>query len=197
MIKESPVLVVVDFFPPTNLPHSTPPGHRPLPHDIAQLKVQNTSLFPTQSLRTGMDKWSQVWIGSKARRQSSKAWLVVIKIFQQSFFPTDDYHYGGRAKPEVQAYQHFARNEAVAFAAMSNLQGRKILCSKRSRKLHTKSVFVVSITMIWSCKISCSATISLHAASSTLHSLVKVDLAAPEPGASALCLKTSRSLTGR
>ncbi|KAJ7574305.1 hypothetical protein C8J56DRAFT_979337 [Mycena floridula] len=122
-VVEPPFLVVEGFQAPTALPGSIPPGHRPFPHDLKEFKVEETSLYTNQPLRIGMDEWSQVWLGSMARNDSSHTWPVVIKIFQQSFFPCDDYY---AAADHEFNNDNFARNEAAAFMILADLQGSEI-----------------------------------------------------------------------
>ncbi|KAJ7574274.1 hypothetical protein C8J56DRAFT_1064798 [Mycena floridula] len=119
-VVEPPFFVVVDVWTPTPLPDSIPPGQRPLPHDLKEFKVKETSLYANQPLRIGMDEWSQVWLGSMAHKDSSHT--------------SADHEFNN---------DNFARNEAAAFMILADLQGSEIPWSygfyKMSRLLQLPS----------------------------------------------------------
>ncbi|TDL19040.1 hypothetical protein BD410DRAFT_806139 [Rickenella mellea] len=76
------------------------------------------SVVATASICTGMDRYSQVWLGAILLSDTSTT-TVVIKIFQQSLFPDDSDSRSHHAAK-------LPKTEAYLFVDMKSLQGREV-----------------------------------------------------------------------
>jgi len=113
-----PILTIIDRWTLSiPRPASTPPGHRPRP-SLFTNSIQNCdiSVRATLPIRTGRNKWSQVWLGGIVSPETSEASVVVIKVFQESLFPLGD-------DSDLDSGAKHAETEACSYTLMSSLQG--------------------------------------------------------------------------
>ncbi|TDL19042.1 hypothetical protein BD410DRAFT_842443 [Rickenella mellea] len=109
-----------------------PPPHRSR-RDRCYLEPNETpSVIPTASICTGMDRWSQVWLGAMLLSPNTSTTTVAIKIYQQCLFPGETSQDGAK----------LSKVEAFSYVKMKNLQGREVPWSYGFYNVHRSFKFL-------------------------------------------------------